>query len=85
MAPKDERIQPMTANLHQSTTLAETIFTDTTFTHEEACALEALRIRYGEDHDLFSIRERAHLRFLRWGVRTGRFGGEHPFPEVLAA
>jgi hypothetical protein len=35
-------------------------------------AWQALRNRYREDQDLFTARELAHLRFLRWLVRTGR-------------
>jgi hypothetical protein len=57
----------MTANIHQSKALAEAPFTE-----QEARALEALRIRFQEDHDLFGTREWARLRFLRWLVRTDR-------------
>jgi hypothetical protein len=42
------------------------------FTEQEARALEALRRRFGEDHDVLSARERARLCFLRWLVRSGR-------------
>jgi hypothetical protein len=35
-------------------------------------ALRALRARYKESRDLFSAREMAYLRFLRWLVHTGR-------------
>jgi hypothetical protein len=35
-------------------------------------AWQALRDRYREVLDLFTARELAHLRFLRWLVRTGR-------------
>jgi hypothetical protein len=35
-------------------------------------AWQALRIRYREHRDHFTSRELAHLRFLRWLVRTGR-------------
>jgi hypothetical protein len=35
-------------------------------------AWQGLHNRYREDQDLFSARELAHLRFLRWLVRTGR-------------
>jgi hypothetical protein len=55
----------MTTDTHESTDT-------TTFTPEEAQALEALRTRYQADHDLFAPRELAHLRFLRWRVGTGR-------------
>jgi hypothetical protein len=44
------------------------------FTSAEKRALRALRARYRQDADLFSDRERAHLHFLRWFYRTGRFG-----------
>ncbi len=57
----------MTTNVHQPTSLAEISFTE-----QEARALEALRLRFQQDHDLFSAREWAHMRFLRWLVRTGR-------------
>jgi hypothetical protein len=57
----------MGTNIHQPTTLTEIPFSD-----REVRALEALRIRFQQDHDLFSAQERAHLRFLRWLVRTGR-------------
>ncbi len=56
-----------TMNTHESTEIAETTFTD-----EQARALEILRIRYLEDRDLFDPQERAHLRFLRWLARTER-------------
>jgi hypothetical protein len=45
---------------------------ETTFTDEQARALEILRIHYLDDRDLFEPRERAHLRFLRWLYETGR-------------
>jgi hypothetical protein len=57
----------MTTNIHQTRALEETLFTK-----QEARALEDLRIRFQEDHDLLSAREWAHLRFLRWLVHTGR-------------
>jgi hypothetical protein len=41
-------------------------------TAEDTAALVALRARYRESRDLFSPREMAHLRFLRWLVQTGR-------------
>jgi hypothetical protein len=63
----DGRTEPMTTNIPQSTAL-----TETSFTEQEVRALEALRIRFQEDHDLMGTREWAHLRFLRWLVRTGR-------------
>ena len=42
------------------------------FTLEEARALNAVRIRFGGDHDILSARERERLRFLRWLIRSGR-------------
>ena len=47
---------------------------ETTLTVEQARALEALRIRFREDQDLFTPHELARLRFLRWLVRTERLG-----------
>ena len=44
----------------------------TSFTVGEARAIEALRVRYEEDHDLLSVRERAHLCFIRWLVSSDR-------------
>jgi hypothetical protein len=52
---------------HESAEIAKTTLTD-----EQARALEALRVRYFEDRDLFDPRERTRLRFLRWLVRTER-------------
>ena len=45
---------------------------ETTFTAEEARTIETLRLRCQADHDLFSQRELAHLRFLRWRIASGR-------------
>ncbi len=45
---------------------------ETASTPEWPTALYARRARYGESHDLFSPREMAHLRFLRWLIHTGR-------------
>lgn len=45
---------------------------ETPFSEEEARALEAVRIRFGQDHDVLSAQERERLRFVRWLVRTGR-------------
>ena len=42
------------------------------FTPHERDALRALRLQYQQDHDQFSARERARLRFLRWLRETGR-------------
>jgi hypothetical protein len=42
------------------------------FTHEERQALRTLRERYQHNHDLFSARELARLRFLHWLYVTGR-------------
>lgn len=44
----------------------------TPFTAEETRALEAVRRRFQQDHDILSQRERRHLSFLRWLVRSGR-------------
>ncbi|HEX8918332.1 MAG TPA: hypothetical protein VF898_07505 [Chloroflexota bacterium] len=57
----------MTTNIQHPVTPA-----DVTFTDQETRALEALRTRFQQDHDLLSERERAHLRFLRWLVDSGR-------------
>ena len=56
----------MATNIHQSIGSLQTPFTD-----EEIRALEAVRIRFQQDHDVLSARERAYLCFLRWLVRTG--------------
>jgi hypothetical protein len=42
------------------------------FTPAEGLALAAVRARYHDHHDLFSERELAHLRCLRWLHQTGR-------------
>jgi hypothetical protein len=42
------------------------------FTPAQWQALHALHTRYQQDRDLFSARERARLRFLRWLYRMGR-------------
>jgi hypothetical protein len=42
------------------------------FSPREWESLRALRHQYQEDHDLFSARERARLRFIRWLRETGR-------------
>jgi hypothetical protein len=46
--------------------------TEEAVTAELTRTWQALRNRYQEDQDLFTARELAHLRFLRWLVRTGR-------------
>lgn len=52
---------------------SDTATVDTaTFTGGEHRTLNALRIRYAQDRDLFSERERERLRFLRWLYLTGR-------------
>jgi hypothetical protein len=61
------RNQAMSTDTHEPTKT-----TEATFTADEAKALEMLQNRYQTDHDLFSPRELAHLRFLRWRVVTGR-------------
>lgn len=52
-------------------TYAPAASTEIADTAEGKAALYALRARYRESRDLFSPRELAHLRFLRWLVRTG--------------
>jgi hypothetical protein len=42
------------------------------FTPGEWEALRALRLRYQQDHDLFTTQERARLCFVRWLRETGR-------------
>jgi hypothetical protein len=44
----------------------------TLFTAAQWQALDTLRQRYGQDHDLFSECERARLRFVRWLYQAGR-------------
>ena len=44
----------------------------TTFARAEWRTLRVLRVRYQQDRDLLSERERAHVRFLRWLYETGR-------------
>jgi hypothetical protein len=62
----------MTSNIGQLTETEVTVFNP-----DEARMLEALRLRFRNeydlfnDHALFSARERAYLRFLRWLVRLG--------------
>jgi hypothetical protein len=43
----------------------------TTLTRIEQRSLRGLRARYQQDHDLFSDREIAQLRFLRWLYENG--------------
>ena len=45
-----------------------------TFTPAERRVLFALRARYLANPDVWTDRELAHLRFLRWLYQTGRFG-----------
>lgn len=42
------------------------------FSAVEMERLSAMRDRYSEHHDLFTDRELARLRFVRWMVQTGR-------------
>jgi hypothetical protein len=67
----------MTTDTPESPQIAET-----TFSADEARVLEALQSRYRNDHDIFSPRELAHLRFLRWSVDSGRLRTEldTPYP-----
>ena len=46
--------------------------TNTVTILDRPAALYTLRARYGESRDLFSPREMAHLRFLRWLIQSGR-------------
>jgi hypothetical protein len=45
-------------------------------TEAEWRAFQQLRLRYQQDHDWWTTREAAHLRFLRWLVETGRLSGD---------
>lgn len=54
-----------------TTTTHTTTITTVMLTSEEQKALEALRARFLQDHDLFSDRELAHLQFLRWLYTQG--------------
>jgi hypothetical protein len=46
---------------------------NTGFTLQERRAWQGLRLRYREeDHDRWTDRELAYLRFLRWHAQTGR-------------
>jgi hypothetical protein len=42
-----------------------------TYSPEEWSALQRLRARYQQNPDLWTERELAHLRFLRWLVQSG--------------
>jgi hypothetical protein len=42
------------------------------FSLEEWRAIQELKIRYLQDHDLFSTWERERLLFIRWLFRNGR-------------
>jgi hypothetical protein len=44
---------------------------DTSSAPEQMAALYSLRASYRESHGLFSPREMAHLRFIRWLVQNG--------------
>jgi hypothetical protein len=57
----------MTTDIHHPTPAVDSQFSD-----EETHALEAVRIRFQQDHDVLSAREREYLCFLRWLVRSGR-------------
>jgi hypothetical protein len=46
--------------------------TSSAFTPAEWAALDHLRTRYSQGRDLFTDREMARLRFLRWLYGTGR-------------
>lgn len=49
---------------------------DTASTPEEIAALRALRDTYLEGHGLFTQREMAHLRFMRWLVQNRAHGSD---------
>jgi hypothetical protein len=58
------------------------------YTLEEWRAWQWLRLRLQEGHNLWSVRELAHLRFLRWLAVTGRLvedGGLAPTGESVEA
>lgn len=42
------------------------------YTEATWSAWQRLRLRFQQDRDLWTPREEAHLRFLRWLVETGR-------------
>jgi hypothetical protein len=56
----------------QASTQPVPIVPAVTFSTSERRALRALRARYQQNRDLFSTRELAYLRFLRWLYRTGQ-------------
>lgn len=59
--------------LREKTTQPPTIRSSlSTFDCQEWVALLMLRRRYRDGQDLWSDRELAHLRFIRWLRRTGR-------------
>ena len=45
------------------------------YTPEEWQSLRRLRDRYQESRDVWTERELARLRFMRWLVQTGRLSG----------
>jgi hypothetical protein len=67
MPPRDRRTTAMMSNAQSRRAL-----TDEALTAVQTLVWLALRSRYRQDRDLFTSCELAHLRFLRWLVRTGR-------------
>lgn len=57
------------------------------FSDAETIALQSLRTRYQTDHGLFSARELAHLRFLRWLVQSPNWNRamDQPYPSVAGS
>jgi hypothetical protein len=52
--------------------VASTVLPETAFTTAQLRSLAAFRNRYQEDRGMFTTRELARLRFLRWLTQTGR-------------
>jgi hypothetical protein len=61
----------MTADIYHPTTAGQTPFTD-----DETRSLESVRMRFQQDHNVLSEREREYLHWLarsdRWLVRSDR-------------
>jgi hypothetical protein len=56
----------------QQETAQSAVPASTLFSAQERRTLRLLRARYRQDHDMFTERERTHLRFARWLYRAGR-------------
>jgi hypothetical protein len=54
----------------------------TPFSDQERLAFQTLRARYEEDHDRFTERERARLRFLRWLHEAGRLDFQSGYDDL---